>query len=197
MFDIFLLSSPRSSFSPCLSVLRSLMWGSHWYYSSQSTSGGASPTSLHVRSGARMQFLVPLFPFYPSTPCLKESRPRAWSFFFFLIHVYLFILSRRYDRKTQESRSCRSSEGEEGEQTVCKHESFHHVRWRFVCFCLAGRPPSIQRSRLTAAWLAKGKQTADTRTWRLFFVCFFALPVLVCLFAFRLHACTAASANSH
>lgn len=32
------------------------------------------------------------------------------------------------------------------------------------------------------------------------FVClcfFFALPVLVCLFAFRLHACTAASANSH
>lgn len=61
MLDIF--HPPLFFFCLCLSlsVLQSLMLGSQQYFSSQTTSGGASPVSLHVMSGARMQFLVPFF----------------------------------------------------------------------------------------------------------------------------------------
>lgn len=65
------LSLSFVSLSVSLSVLRSLMFGSPWYSSSQNTSGGISPVSLHVMSGARMQFLVPKCFFF------QESRPRA------------------------------------------------------------------------------------------------------------------------
>ena len=71
------------SFCFSLSVLRSLMFGSHWYSSSRTTSGGTSPVSLHVMSETRMQFLVPkCFFFFFFFFFYKESRPRAWGFFF-------------------------------------------------------------------------------------------------------------------
>lgn len=115
------------SLSVSLSVLQSLMFHSQWSSSSQTTSGGISPVSLHVMSGARMQFLVPkwdfLFFFY-----FEESRPRAWGFF----------------EKTEWQRDTETQRGEsKRERRVNKFPSY---LWRFVCL-FVGQPSSLHDSR--------------------------------------------------
>lgn len=148
------------SFCFSLSVLQSLMFGSHWYSSSQTTSGGTSPVSLHVMSETRMQFLV--------------------FFFFFIRKVgqeHEDFLKRQNDRETQR--------GERGNE-MCKQESFHHIC--DVLFCLFAGQPSFPRT--SSAFCEENRQPTGGQTLSLcyFLSCsFFStyIYISVCVTAIR------------
>lgn len=133
------------------------MLGSQWYYSSQTTGGGASPAFL---------------------TCQERSEDAIFSatllFFFFSLRKVGqehedFLEKTEWQRDTREGKGARR--GGDGNET-CKQESFHHVcddLFAFVC----GTTVTFVR-RLAAGWFSEGKQTADMRTHCL---CFLLLRV--------------------
>lgn len=146
------------------------MLGSQWYYSSQTTGGGASPAFLTCQEWSEDAiFSATLFFFF-----LKESRPRAWGFFG----------RRQNDRETQER-----GRGWGGMEKEMRRVN-KRVSIMFVTICLllfAGQPSLLYAVSLPVDFLKGNRQP----TWGHAAFVFFSS-----VFAFRLHADVAAKVNS-
>lgn len=135
------------------------MLGSQWYYSSQTTGGGASPAFLTCQEWSEDAiFSATLFFF------LKESRPRAWGFFW----------RRQNDRETQERRRGRGGVEKEMRR-VNKRVSI-----MFVTICLllfAGQPSLLYAVSLPVDFLKGNRQPTWGHTAFVFFSSVFAFFV--------------------